>query len=62
MIPSGVTSSTFSGAAGGGQLTFEKKNTRILLLYSSTTLAGVYTLYVNKSSSQPISTTSPTGP
>lgn len=59
-LPSGVTSWSASGTAAGGQMTFDKKNTQILLLYSSTLLAGVYTIYVNESSSDPTSVTSPT--
>jgi hypothetical protein len=59
-IPSNITSWSASGSAASGQLTFDKKNTQILLLYSSTTLAGVYTAYVNESSSDPVSVTSPT--
>ena len=59
-IPPGVTSASMSGEAGSGQLFFEKKDTQILLLYSSTLLNGAYTVYVNKSSSEPVSTASPT--
>jgi hypothetical protein len=59
-IPSNATSWAASGAAASGQMTFNNKGTQILLLYSSTLLAGVYTIYVNESSSDPVSTSSPT--
>jgi len=59
-IPNNVTSSSVSGDAASGQLIFEKNNTKVLLLYSSTTLTGVYTLSATQSSSDPVSATSPT--
>ena len=59
-LPFGATSSSSSGDAAGGQLTFDKKITKILMLYSSTFMAGVYTLMVNITSSEPINSTSPT--
>jgi hypothetical protein len=59
-LPAGATSASSSGDAASGQMSFDKKNTQVLLLYSSTLLAGVYTLYVNESSTDPVSTTSPT--
>jgi hypothetical protein len=59
-LPSGITSWAANGSAASGQMTFDKKNTQILLLYSSTTLAGVYTIYVNESSTDPVSVSSPT--
>jgi hypothetical protein len=59
-LPSGVTSWAANGSAASGQMTFDKKNTQILLLYSSTTLTGVYTVYVNESSTDPVSVSSPT--
>jgi hypothetical protein len=58
--PPNATSSSIIGDAASGQLTFEKNNTKVLLLYSYTLLAGTYTLSATQSSSDPISTSSPT--
>jgi hypothetical protein len=52
-IPASATSWSVSGAAGAGSLTFSKKETHHLLIYSSTLAAGAYTLYVNGTSSEP---------
>jgi hypothetical protein len=52
-VPAGATSWSVSGAAGAGTLTFSKKETHQLLIYSSTLSNGAYTLYVNATSSEP---------
>ena len=61
-IPANATSATISGDAAGGQLTFEKNNTKVLLLYSYTFFAGVYAVSATQSNSDPVSASSPTSP
>jgi hypothetical protein len=50
-IPFGAKSLSVSGDAGAGSLTFNKKESHHLMLYSSTILDSVYTVYVNSTSS-----------
>jgi hypothetical protein len=47
-IPAGATAA--SSGAVGGSLSFEREQTHQLLIYSSTLIAGTYTLYVNQTS------------
>ena len=63
-IPSGATSWSIDGAAASGSLTFQKKDTQVLLLYASTTTeAGAYNVNVNSTSTISTTTTaSITGP
>jgi outer membrane receptor for ferric coprogen and ferric-rhodotorulic acid len=51
-VPAGATSWSVSGDAGAGSLTFNKKETRQLLIFSSTLSGGAYTLYANITSSE----------
>ncbi|HMD68304.1 MAG TPA: hypothetical protein VKF42_05435 [Chitinivibrionales bacterium] len=53
-----VTSTTISGNAGAGSLRFSQENTNQLLIFSSTYLTGVYTVYLNATSTDSSGATS----
>lgn len=61
-VPAGATGCEVEGDAGAGFLDFEKRETRHLLIYSSTLIDGNYTLYVNKTSTKFQNSNSPTSP
>jgi ribosomal protein L2 len=57
-VPAEAKSATIDGNAAGGSLTFEKKDTQVLMLYGSTLFDGTYA--VNATMSTTLSSTSPT--
>jgi hypothetical protein len=58
-IPNTAKTFSITEAAAAGELTFEKKDTRVLLLYASTFFEGAYNVNVTKSTTN--SSTSITG-
>jgi hypothetical protein len=54
-LPAGATSWTTSGNAGSGSLTFLRNQTTYMIIYSSTLIDGVYTLYSSVSSTDTVS-------
>jgi hypothetical protein len=61
-VPATATSVTISGDAAAGSLTFEKENTQILFIYSSTFINFTYNVGATMTSSNSSLTTSPTSP
>jgi hypothetical protein len=60
VIPSGTSSWTITPASG--EFAFEKKSTKIRATFASTFTGGVYAVTWNYSSTDPISSSTPTSP